>query len=301
VWEGGATVIVGEIEPSIGQRVTEPSRDSTGIAPYTGSMSTRPKPSRGPFRADQLRAGDPYELADGHAIYVAPAGGRHAEANTRGAQVLATDPAVEESGVDVGYSPEPGTLRAPDIAVGNVPAVPGWVKGAPPLAVEYADSGQDEDELQAKIADLLRAGTRYLWVVRLAGARRVEIHEAGCRMRLALPGDELLAPGVLQNPVAVEALYDPEASRRATLRNLLQRQGYESLDAVRAEGETVGRAEGEAVGRAKAVLEVLSARGFEITADLEQRIRSCKDSTQLSRWLMKASTLARIEDFDDRA
>ena len=214
-------------------------------------MSTAPRRSRGPFRADQLRSGDPYELSDGHAIYVAPAGGRHADANVRGAQVLATDPNVNQAGIDAGYSPAPGTLRAPDVAVGNVPVEPGWIQGVPPLAVEYADAGQDEDELRAKIAELLDAGTRYLWVVRLAGARRVEVHEPGKRMRLALPGEELTAPGVLRNPVLVEALYDPEASMEATLRNLLQRAGYNSLDDVRAEGEARGRAEGEARGRAE--------------------------------------------------
>jgi hypothetical protein len=85
-------------------------------------MTTAPRRSRGPFRADQIRCGDPYELSDGHTIYVLPAGGRHARTNLVGGQVLATDPHVTEAGTDAGYSFEPETLRAPDIAVGNVPA-----------------------------------------------------------------------------------------------------------------------------------------------------------------------------------
>jgi len=124
-------------------------------------VSTVPKPSRGPFRANQIRCGDPYELSDGHAIYVLPAGGRHADTNLVGGQVLATDPDVTQAGMDAGYSPEPGTLRAPDIAVGNVPREPGWIQGVPPLAVEYVDTGQDEAELRAKVDDLLRWGTKY--------------------------------------------------------------------------------------------------------------------------------------------
>jgi hypothetical protein len=232
-------------------------------------MSTVPKRSRGPFRADQLRCGDPYELSDGHAIYVAPAGGRHADANALGAQVLATDPEVTEAGVDAGYSPEPGTLRAPDIAIGNVPAEPGWIHGAPPLAVEYADSGRDESELQAKIVDLLRAGTRYLWVVRLTGARCVEIHEPGQRMRVALPGEQLLAPGVLRNPVLVEALWEPQASMEATLRNLLQRAGYDSLEDVRAEGEAKGRTEGLAVAARRLVASGMTEQQAATTLDLD--------------------------------
>jgi Uma2 family endonuclease len=233
-------------------------------------MPTAPRRSRGPFRADQIRCGDPYELSDGHTIYVLPAGGRHARTNLVGGQVLATDPDVTEAGTDAGYSPDPKTLRAPDIAVGNVPAEPGWIQGAPPLAVEYADTGQDEAELRAKIDDLLRGGTKYLWVVRLAGPHRVEVYEQGKPMRMALPGEELRAPGVLRNPVKVEALYDREAAMEATLRNLLQRAGYNSLDEVLARGEARGEAKGLAeaarrlVASGMTVEQAASVLGLEI-------------------------------------
>ena len=70
-------------------------------------------------------------------------------------------------------------MRAPDIAVGNVPDEPVLVRGIPPLAVEYADVGQDEADLQAKIRTLLDAGTRFVWVVRLTGVRRVEVYQPG--------------------------------------------------------------------------------------------------------------------------
>jgi len=232
-------------------------------------MPTAPRRSRGPFRADSIRCGDPYELSDGHAIYVLPAGGRHANAKAVGTNVLTTDPDVADAGVDAGCSPEPGTLRAPDIAVGNVPAEPGWIQGVPPLAVEYADTGQDEAELRAKIDDLLRGGTKYLWVVRLAGPRRVEVYEQGKPMRVALPGEELRAPGVLRNPVKVEALYDREAAMQATLRNLLQRAGYGSLDDVRDEGRAEGEAKGKAEGLADAARRlVASGMTVEQTAAL---------------------------------
>jgi Uma2 family endonuclease len=222
-------------------------------------MPTEPRRSRGPFRADQIRCGDPYELSDGHTIYVLPASKRHGSANAVGANVLTTDPDVTDAGIDVGCSPEPGTLRAPDIAVGNVPPEPGWLQGVPPLAVEYADTGQDEAKLLAKIDDLLRGGTKYLWVVRLAGPRRVEVYEQGKPMRVALPGEELRAPGVLRNPVKVEALYDREAAMEATLRNLLQRVGYSSLDDVLAKGEAKGRAEGKAEGLADAARRLVAS------------------------------------------
>ena len=95
---------------------------------------------------------------------------------------------MESAGFDTGFTPDEKNLRAPDIAVGNVPDKPGWVSGVPPLAVEYADVGQDEQELQAKIHTLLGAGTRYVWVVRLTGPRRVEVYESHASPYSAYPG-----------------------------------------------------------------------------------------------------------------
>jgi Uma2 family endonuclease len=193
-------------------------------------MLGKPHPQdRGPYRAEDIRPGDPYELSNGHRILCMPTGGRGSGPNRLGASVVGWDPAVKEAGVDTGYAPEEGMLRAPDVAVGNVPDEPGWVPGVPELAIEYADVGQKEEELQQKIRDLLGAGTKYLWVVRLTGPRRVEVHEPGKRMRTVSPGKTLSAPGVLKNPVRVEALYDRDEAERATLTNLLQRQGYQDL------------------------------------------------------------------------
>jgi len=124
----------------------------------------------GPFRAEQLCCGDPYELDDGHPIECLPNGRRHAKENLNGGLTLETDPAVESAGFDTGFTPDEKNLRAPDIAVGNVPDDPGWVSGAPPLvAVEYADVGQDEQDLQEKIRTLLGAAIRLRKSGRRAG------------------------------------------------------------------------------------------------------------------------------------
>src|SRR5215210_1338998 len=143
--------------------------------------------SPGPFRADQLRSGDPYELSNGHPVRCLPTGSRGGRATNVGGGVLASDPAVQDVGFDVGFSPSPEILRAPGLSVGEMPDQPGWVQGAPPLAVEYADTGQDETELQIKIQELFAAGTRYVWVVRLTGPRRVDVHQPGQRLRIANP------------------------------------------------------------------------------------------------------------------
>jgi Uma2 family endonuclease len=260
--------------------------------------SSRASASHGPFRADQLRPGDPYELSQGHPVHCLPTGGRGSKASTVGAGVLASDPAVEDVGFDTGFSPAPDTLRAPDIAVGSIPDEPGWVQGAPALAVEYADRGQDEGELALKIQELLAAGTRYVWVVRLTGPRRVEVHKKDAAMSVAHPGDELQAAGILANPVPVEALYDREAAREIVFRNLLQREGYTSLDAVRAEGEAAGRVEGEAAGRVQgeaeglrtAIADVLIARGLPVGDDLGAALASANDPAVLRALLRQAAT-----------
>ncbi len=228
-----------------------------------------------------LRSGDTYELSNGHPVYCSPTGSRWGKATSVGDGVLASDPAVRDVGVDIGFSPSPEVLRAPDLSVGEMPDQPGWVQGAPPLAVEYADTGQDEGELQTKIQELFAAGTRYVWVVRLMGPRRVEVHQPQQRMRIANPGEQLEAPGILANPVPVEALYDREAARRVILRNLLQRQGYASLDDVRAEGEVEGLR--------RAVVAVFAARGLEVDDELQSTLAGSKVPAVLEAALRQAA------------
>jgi Uma2 family endonuclease len=243
--------------------------------------------SKGPFRADQVRSGDPYELSNGHAILCRPPGGRGSRANLLGGLVLGSDPAVEEAGIDTGYSPWSDMLRAPDIAVGNVPNTPGWVRGAPTLAVEYCDTGQDEDEL--KISEILAAGTKLVWVVHLSEPRRVEVHERGQEPRLVCPGEELTAPGILRNPVPVEALYDRQAAHAVTLRNLLQRQGYRDLDEVRNEGRQ------RQVWR-DSILAVLQARGLTVDDATRSALEAIGDPSALRRLLTRAATASTVDE-----
>lgn len=251
----------------------------------------------GPFVASQIRPGDPYELSNGHAIFSPPTGQRGGKANLLGGHALETDPEVDSAGVDVGVSPRPKELRAPDLAIGNVADEPGWAASAPPLAVEYADTGQDEGELQAKILELFENGTRILWVVRLVGERRVEIHEPGKRMRVAKAGSQLLAPGILANPVPVEAMWDRAASHEATLRNLLNRKGYANLAAVKAEGREEGRDEGREDGaRAlrQALATVFTARGLAPRPADQARIAAERDLAKLGKWIALAATATSV-------
>lgn len=256
------------------------------------SSSSQHARSQGPFRADQLRSGDPYELSNGHPIECMPTGRRGGKAAIVGGGVLASDPAVQDVGGDVGFSPSPETLRAPDLSVGEIPDLPGWAEGAPPLAVEYADTGQDEADLQLKVRELFAAGTRYIWVVRLTGPRRVEVHEPDRKLRLAHPGEQLEAPGILANPIPVEALYDRDAARQVIFRNLLQRQGYASLDEVRAEGREQGREQGELQGLRRAILAVLVGRGLAVDDDLQASLAQADNPEILESVLRQAAATA---------
>jgi Uma2 family endonuclease len=259
-------------------------------------MARRSLHAPGPLVAAQLRSGDPYELSNGHPVQCPPTGRRGSTRNLVGGSALETDPQVPSAGVDLGISTEAGMLRAPDVAVGPIEDAPGWATKAPPLAVEYADASQDEDELRAKIAELLAAGTRYLWVVRLGvGARRVEVHEPGKRMRVVTGDGVLEAPGVLRNPVPLAVLYDREAAHEATLRNLLQRKGYDGLDALRDEGRGQGREEGRSEALRASILTVLAARGIP-SRTIEERISREEDASVLDTWLRRAATVSDPRD-----
>jgi predicted transposase YdaD len=168
--------------------------------------------------------------------------------------------------------------------------------------------------------------------VRLGGPRRVEVYEPRKKPRTVLPGSLLTAPGVLQNPVRVEALYDRDEAERATLRNLLQRRGYEDLDAVLAKGRQEGHEEGlkeglkeghqeglreghqeglkeghqeglreghqEGLkeGRIAALFAVLEARGLRIGKAARERIAACSDAAQLDRWIRRAATIQKASE-----
>ena len=230
----------------------------------------------GPYRAEDVQPGEPYEISDGYKIACMGTGQRGSRSNGSGFMVLDSDPEAPPAGVDAGVSPVPTMLRAPDVSVGGLANEPGWATTAPPLAVEYADRGQDEAELQKKIVELLRCGTLFVWVVRLAGPRRVEVYAPGEAVRTVLPGGTLAAPGILKNAVPIEALYDREAAHRQTFRNLLQREGYESLDAVRAEGAR------------SALRHVLARRKLTLSAEDEARVDATMDLATIERWLDQA-------------
>ncbi len=143
--------------------------------------------------------------------------------------------------------------------------------------------------LAEKIEDLLEAGTELIWVVRLAGPRRVEVHRPQQPVHIAHPGEKLETQGILRHPVLVESLYDDDLSNKVALRNLLEREGgYESLEQVRDEGR-LEALRGD-------LLAVFEARGLDVDTTLGTAIAECEDPEQLRRWLVAAVTAPLARD-----
>ncbi len=277
----------------------------------------------GPFCADQIRPGDPYELHDGHPVLCSPQGGQGALKTALGALIILSDPAVENGGIDPGFSPEEKTLRAPDIGVGNVPNAPGWIEGVPQLAVEYADTGQDERQLQAKIRTFLEKGTKHIWVVRLVGMPRVEVYEAGRGVRTLDLDSKLEAPDILKNPVTIRSLFERDEAFEVALRNLLQRKGYQDWDDLiektqaegresgwkegrevgRKEGREEGRKEGRREGHKESALRIaerlLRKRFGDVPASLGEQVRllDAADLEELAEVLMASATFDQASEW----
>lgn len=229
---------------------------------------------RGPFRCDQLRSGDPYELSQGHPIYRALPGRDVARLRRLCAMVLDSDPAVLNAGVDTGLALGEDTLRAPDVAVNFDAAGDGvWATGAA-LVVEYAEDDRDDDYRQRKIAELLAAGIGRAWVVRMHGARRVEVHAANAAVITVGEETELTAPGVLELPVPVRALYERSTAHDVTLRNLLATRNHRGRE--------------EALRSALTI--TIEARGWSLDEQTARRVNACRDTAGLRAWIARAVT-----------
>lgn len=110
---------------------------------------------------------------------------------------------------------------------------------------------------------------------------------------MASGDDELLAPGVLVNPMPAAALYDRARALDVSLRNLLRRAGYRDLDQVRDEGRDEGLEAGlrlvaeASLGRALTEAERTALRGQLAKRAHTEVARALRelDGDALQRWL----------------
>jgi len=77
-------------------------------------------------------------------------------------------------------------------------------------------------------------------------------------------------------------------------------EGYQfqgpSFKKGKREGKREGKLEGQLEGRAADVLEVLDARGIQVTAEIQERVRACQDPEQLRQWLRRAAVVASSDE-----
>lgn len=128
-----------------------------------------------------------YELVHGELVVIPPAGARHGQIGVR--LVISLGTYVDAHGLgqvlgpDTGFllARDPDTVRAPDVSfivASRVPAEgmsPGYVDGAPDLAVEVVSPSDTLYEVDEKVAEYLAAGTRLVWVVN-PKRRTIAIH-----------------------------------------------------------------------------------------------------------------------------
>ena len=61
-------------------------------------------------------------------------------------------------------------------------------------------------------------------------------------------------------------------------------------------GVKIGEERGEKRGEAEALLRVLAARGFTVSAATRKRVLACGDKRTLNRWLDRAATATTLKD-----
>ena len=139
-------------------------------------------PTKAPVTADELlqmsrAAGKRYELIHGELRTMAPAGYQHGKVASAINALIRDYVTAHQLGdvvaAETGFllSRNPDHVRAPDfafVAAGRVPPGPGpigYPELAPDFVAEVVSPGDSASEVQERVDDWLRAGTRIVWVV----------------------------------------------------------------------------------------------------------------------------------------
>jgi Uma2 family endonuclease len=142
------------------------------------------------------------ELVKGELRTMAPAGFEHGAVIDNLQFLLTAHVRKYRLGIVVGaetgflLARDPDTVRGTDIAFVSTGRLPqgerpkGYFPGAPDLAVEVVSPGDTNAEVQEKVEDYLKAGTRLVWEVN-PRRRTVIIHRPECAPVLLVETDRL--------------------------------------------------------------------------------------------------------------
>ncbi len=163
--------------------------------------------------------GGHFELVEGSLHSEPPPGVEHGRVEARIVTLVSSF--VRSNGLGTVYSGDPGFLlaRAPDTVRGPDLAfvvsdrkeardrIPGYMPGAPDLAVEIRSPNDRVADVRAKVADYLAAGTRLVWLVD-PDTRTVRTYRTLLEPRVLGVADELDGEDVLPGfRVLVEELF----------------------------------------------------------------------------------------------
>lgn len=142
-----------------------------------------------------------YELVRGELIKMTPPGGEHGRIALRLGSRLADYVDAHHLGevmAESGYCLEcqPDTVRGPDISFLSAERIPdeglpkGFIQGAPDLAVEVVSPNDTVAEIQAKVQEYLKHGTRLVWVLEPT-TRTITVYRSLTDIRILTEDDVL--------------------------------------------------------------------------------------------------------------
>lgn len=152
--------------------------------------------------------GKRYELRNGELIEMAPAGFRHGEDASRIGTIIRSFVIPRHLGhvvaAETGFvlRRHPDHVRAPDcafIAAGRLPAGPspvGYLDIAPDFVVEVVSPGDTATEVEERIEDWLRVGTKVVWAA-YSGLKTVVVWRGLDQVERRSGDDEVDAEPVL--------------------------------------------------------------------------------------------------------
>ncbi|NEE03242.1 hypothetical protein [Phytoactinopolyspora halotolerans] len=146
------------------------------------------------------------------------------------------------------------------------------------------------------ITDTEQAAEDIVWAVFSALTHRLGDKADDILVALAEALNTVDDPGIAGYWAEFTEIGLGNTAARDIWRNLMSTLTYHYPSQLRLQGREEGREEGRAEGQAGAVLEILNARGVDVSEDTRARITDCTDHELLRTWIRRAATATSVED-----